>query len=197
MTFGKVVCVLMLLSACHSSPNDYNSKLIATPNVYLKLNSDLISRSGDTIYRHGQLYSGFLFQTFANSNDTEILLAYSNGLQSGCQKKWYSKGVLMESRYYVNGKKHDQQLAYWENGHKKFEFNAIDDAYEGELKEWNIEGDLIHLAHFKNGQEEGVQKLFYDNGKIRANYVIKNGRRYGLLGTKNCRNVSDSIFNVK
>ena len=25
------------------------------------------------------------------------------------------------------------------------------------------------------------------------NYVIKNNRRYGLLGTKNCINVSDSI----
>jgi antitoxin component YwqK of YwqJK toxin-antitoxin module len=53
------------------------------------------------------------------------------------------------------------------------------------------------LAHFKDGQEEGSQKLWYDNGKIRANYVIIKGKRYGLLGTKNCKNVSDSIFVVK
>ena len=28
----------------------------------------------------------------------------------------------------------------------------------------------------------------------KSNYFIKNDRRYGLLGTKNCENVSDSIF---
>ena len=69
--------------------------------------------------------------------------------------------------------------------------------YEGERKEWNNEGNLIYLATYKKGQEEGPQKLWYDNGKIRANYIIKNGKRYGLLGTKNCKNVSDSIFAVQ
>ena len=103
----------------------------------------------------------------------------------------------MEQRNYLNGRKNGKQIAYWENGNKKFEFIAKDDAYEGEMKEWNIEGKLIHLANFKNGQENGTQKMWYDNGKIRANYVIIDGKRYGLLGTKNCRNVSDSIFVVK
>ena len=54
-------------------------------------------------------------------------------------------------------------------------------------------GNLFHLAHYKNGQEEGVQKLWYENGKIRANYIILNGKRFGLLGTKNCLNVKDSL----
>ncbi|MGB4742170.1 MAG: toxin-antitoxin system YwqK family antitoxin, partial [Flavobacteriaceae bacterium] len=98
---------------------------------------------------------------------------------------------------YKNGQKNGKQVAYFDNGNKKFEFIAVNDIYEGELKEWNIRGDLIHLATYKNGQEEGTQKMWYDNGKIRANYVMKNGKRYGLLGTKNCTNVSDSIFRIK
>lgn len=65
------------------------------------------------------------------------------------------------------------------------------------MKEWSFDGKLSHLGNFENGQEEGSQKMWYDTGKIRANYVIKNGKRYGLLGTKNCKNVSDSIFIVK
>jgi antitoxin component YwqK of YwqJK toxin-antitoxin module len=48
--------------------------------------------------------------------------------------------------------------------------------------------------NYQKGHEEGEQKWWYDNGKIKANYIIKDGRRYGLLGTKNCINVSDSIF---
>jgi antitoxin component YwqK of YwqJK toxin-antitoxin module len=44
------------------------------------------------------------------------------------------------------------------------------------------------------GHESGAQQQFYTDGKIKANYTIIDGRRYGLLGTKNCVNVSDSIF---
>jgi antitoxin component YwqK of YwqJK toxin-antitoxin module len=95
---------------------------------------------------------------------------------------------------YRNGAKNGKQVSFWENGNKRFEFIAVNDAYEGELKEWSENGQLIHLAHYRNGQEEGEQKLWYDNGKIKANYVINNGRRYGLLGTKNCKNASESIF---
>lgn len=103
----------------------------------------------------------------------------------------------MEYREFRNEMKNGRQVAYWDNGKKRFEFVAINDAYEGELKEWDYNGKLFHLAHYINGQEEGVQKLWYENGKIRANYIVLNGRRFGLLGTKNCRNVSDSIFVVK
>lgn len=112
-------------------------------------------------------------------------------------KKYYPNKQLMEIREFRNNMKNGKQIAYWDNGNMRFEFTAIDDAYEGELKEWDYNGHLFHLGHYKKGQEEGVQKLWYDNGKIRANYVILNGRRYGLLGTKNCKNVSDSIFNIK
>jgi len=112
-------------------------------------------------------------------------------------KKYYSNKQLMEYREFRNDMKNGKQIAYWDNGKKRFEFVAANDAYEGELKEWDYNGKLFHLAHYKNGQEEGLQKLWYENGKIRANYIILNGRRFGLLGTKNCKNVSDSIFIVK
>ena len=112
-------------------------------------------------------------------------------------KKWYPNKKLMEERTYRNGMKNGAQTAFWDNGNKRFEFVAVDDRCEGELREWDYQGKLFHLAHFKNGQEEGEQKLWYENGKIRANYIIISGRRYGLLGTKNCKNVSDSIFVVQ
>ena len=35
-------------------------------------------------------------------------------------------------------------------------------------------------------QPEGLQQLYFASVKIKANYVIKNGRRYGLLGAKGC-----------
>ena len=110
-------------------------------------------------------------------------------------KKYYPNNQLMEIREFRNDMKNGKQIAYWDNGNKRFEYTAKNDVNEGKLMEWDYNGKLFHLAHFKDGQEEGVQKLWYENGKIRANYIILKGRRYGLLGTKNCKNVSDSIFN--
>ena len=68
-----------------------------------------------------------------------------------------------------------------------------DDEYEGECSEWNEKGILIRRMHYARGHESGAQQQWYDDGSIRSNYVIIKGRRFGLLGTKNCVNVSDSL----
>ncbi|WP_445735772.1 toxin-antitoxin system YwqK family antitoxin [Mariniflexile sp.] len=146
------------------------------------------------LYVEDKTYSGFVYELHPETADTLLIESYYKGLKEGVAKKWYDDNKLMELRHYASGQKNGKQIAFWENGNKRFEYTAKNDAYEGELKEWNIDGLLFHLAHYSNGQEEGSQKLWYDNGKIRANYVIINGKRYGLLGTKNCVNVSDSIF---
>ncbi|MBP6460691.1 MAG: toxin-antitoxin system YwqK family antitoxin [Crocinitomicaceae bacterium] len=195
-----LVSIVLVFLICSCSQNKSKELVVqnqSIPKIYsLKTNSN-IKITNDTLFVNNLKYSGFLFELQSNGKDTLSIEGYYNGLQIGISKKWFGFKKLMEERSYFNGKKNGKQIAYWENGHKKFEFFAKDDAYEGEMKEWNIDGKLIHLANYKNGQEEGTQKLWYDNGKIRANYVIKKGKRYGLLGTKNCRNVSDSIFIVK
>lgn len=156
----------------------------------------LNSRQG-ALYLSGKPFTGTIYRLDDQTHDTVMVSAFSEGLQHGVTRLWYARGKLQEYRVYLHGRKHGPQQAWWPNGHKKFEFTAVSDAYEGELKEWDIAGQLFHLAHFVNGQEAGVQQLWYDNGKIRANYVMIRGRRYGLLGTKNCKNVSDSIFNIR
>ena len=167
------------------------------PARYLFKFNNTISVKNDTYFLKGEKYNGFLYQLSPNGNDTIAMEGYINGLLSGVQKKWFDNKQLMEERYYRQGKKNGKQIAYWPNGNRRFEFVAKDDGYEGELREWSENGHLFHLANFVTGQEEGAQKMWYDNGKIRANYVIIQGKRYGLLGTKNCKNVSDSIFVVK
>ncbi|UQD57657.1 toxin-antitoxin system YwqK family antitoxin [Flavobacterium sp. K5-23] len=162
--------------------------------MYVLISSSNIVYKNDIVFIDSQKYSGFIYQ-LSNTNDTLEIDGYANGKLHGVSKKWFPSKQLKEIRYYNNGAKEGKQESFWENGNKKFSFVAKQDYYEGELKEWDENGKLYHLAHYEKGQEEGVQKLWYDNGKIRANYVILKGKRYGLLGTKNCKNVSDSIFN--
>jgi antitoxin component YwqK of YwqJK toxin-antitoxin module len=192
-----LVSVLLIISCKEEKSKTLSVSVIKTETELLLSNfSSALSLKSDTLFFNSKKLKGVVYELYENG-DTLSTISFANGIQDGISKKWYSNKQLMEVRYYKLGQKNGKQIAYFENGKKKFEFVAINDIYEGEMKEWNVEGNLIHLATYKNGQEEGSQKMWYDNGKIRANYVIKNGKRYGLLGTKNCKNVSDSIFVVK
>ncbi|HEX8334107.1 MAG TPA: hypothetical protein VF622_15915 [Segetibacter sp.] len=194
---NQVITLLILLFvfSCNDKEQQVSSTKADHPiQSFVLRSSKSISIKNDVVFFDGKKYSGFIYELSFDNKDTISTDAYSNGLLNGISRKWYLNRQLMEERSYSNGKKNGSHISYWENGNKRFQFVAIDDVYEGEMKEWSVDGNLIHLANFKNGQEEGTQKLWYDNGKIRANYVMLKGKRYGLLGTKNCRNVSDSIF---
>ena len=196
----KIYCFFILTVfafSCYKKKAITNGKHTMPQQYYLldKHTKGLTVKNDTILYKEKKL-NGVIFSLDMKSNDTLCTESYVNGLLDGVSKKWYFNRQLMEFRIYKVGQKNGSQTAYFENGKMKFVFNANNDKYEGELKEWNIDGKLIHLATFKNGQEEGIQKMWYDNGKIRANYVMLNGKRFGLLGTKNCKNVSDSIFNV-
>ena len=84
-------------------------------------------------------------------------------------------------------------MRYWPDGKLIFEYHLKNDLYEGPSRSWNQEGRLIQKMNYVAGREIGRQQLWYDDGGVRSNYVIRNNRRYGLLGTKNCVNVSDEI----
>ncbi|MDO7174168.1 toxin-antitoxin system YwqK family antitoxin [Mariniflexile sp. AS56] len=191
--FFLIALVLVVFACQQKSKSPTQQKDI--PNVYVVKSKAI--KIHELYYVAGSEYSGHLYELYPESTDTLLVESYHLGLRDGVSKKWYEGGVLMESRFYSEGKKDGEQISFWENGLKRFVYTAKNDAYEGALQEWNSEGGLFHLGNFENGREEGAQKLWYDNGKIRANYVIKDGKRYGLLGTKNCVNVSDSIFITK
>jgi len=188
MKFYYPILIVLLLVSCHKAK---------TKELFVLTHSKWITTNGELVLYKNKVFSGVLFELGPNQKDTIMKASYDEGLLNGLSQKWFDNKQLMETREYKNGKKNGKQIAYWDNGRKRFEYTAKDDAMEGEMREWMVNGKLYHLAHYENGQEEGTQKMFYENGKIRANYIMVKGRRYGLLGTKNCKNVSDSIFVVK
>lgn len=187
----KLLLYFQIVFLCISCASRRENK-VKIPEKYLNFSTEGFESRGDTLLLRGQKFSGYVYQLHG-PKDTAFLFSYLDGLQEGLQKKWYENKTLMEVREYQQGRKNGRQTTYWDNGKPKFTFVAFDDANEGEMKEWDYEGKLSHLGHYKNGQEEGEQKMWYNNGKIRSNYIIRNGRRYGLLGTKNCINVTDSL----
>lgn len=162
------------------------------PEIYLSMSSNEITWNQDTLYCRGKKYSGYAY-TLYPGNDTASVFGYWQGLQEGVAKKWHANRRLAEYRTYVSGKKEGIHTAWWPNGGPKFMFAVSNDAYTVDLKEWNSEGVLVKWFHYKNGQEMGSQKLWWDDGSIRANYVIRNGKKYGLIGVKLCSNPYDSL----
>lgn len=147
----------------------------------------------DTVYYKNVFFTGYRYSLYP-TNDTAFLQSYFNGVEEGWQQKWYVNKQLAEKRFYINGKKEAIHEGWWEDGKKKFYFQAYNNEYEGEFKEWYSSGLLGKDFHYVNGEEEGSEKLWWDNGSVRANYVVKHGKKYGLIGLKTCVNPYDSII---
>jgi antitoxin component YwqK of YwqJK toxin-antitoxin module len=153
-----------------------------------------ISNVNGVLYFRNQLLSGVLFTLYPGTSDTATKSSFLKGREHGNWFKFYPDGKMQEQRVFENGKKTGTLITWWPSGNKQTHCQFLNDEYEGTSKEWTDNGMLVKEMNYKNGQEEGWQRWWHDNGKVRSNYIIKQGRRYGLLGTKHCVNVSDSIF---
>lgn len=190
---NSVVLLLLLFVSCKEV--NKKAKVQEVIPKYLSASDTSLSMANGIVLSSGQNFTGTIFSLFENEKDTAELRSYAQGKEDGIWKKFYPEGKKAEVRYFTNGEKIGAYLAWWPNGEKQLDYNFVNGEYEGECREWNEEGRLVKIMHYKAGHEEGTQQWWYDNGKIKANYIIKDGRRFGLLGTKNCVNVSDSIFN--
>lgn len=162
------------------------------PNNLVAVDNPAISWKQDTMFFNNELFSGKTYLLY-EKGDTVSIECFWNGLQEAETKKWYPNKQIAEYRNYLAGKKEGIQKSWWPNGKPKFEFIASNDAYEGVLKEWNEKGFQIKLFHYVNGQEIGSQRLWWDDSTVRANYEIRNGKKYGLIGVKLCSNPYDSV----
>jgi antitoxin component YwqK of YwqJK toxin-antitoxin module len=180
------VFILVLIGACS---ND-------SQTIYKQYNHASIKPviSGGILVWKEQPFTGIIYSLDSVSKDTLEIVCFKEGREEGERKQFYAGEQLKEKRYFKDGKKVGLLASWWPNGNRKWEYHFKDGEYEGVCKEWNPAGLLVKQMNYVNGHEEGLQQFYYDNGKVKANYRMIGGRRYGLLGTKNCVNVSDSIF---
>jgi hypothetical protein len=170
---------------------------IMIPNLYLNALDTGFVFHQDTLYFQSHKMNGYVFKLYT-PHDTAFLGSYWGGLEEGVHKKWYPNKQLAEHRYFHLGKKVGKHVGFWEDGTPKFEYHFIDGELQGVCNEWYQKGQPYKVMHYKNGYEEGSQKMWWENGVIRANYVVKQGRRYGLIGLKLCMTPKDSInFKIK
>ena len=180
------LCFFLVLFSC-AEPKDVLS---------LKADSESLDLTKDVAVFQNTPFSGFVYDFYQGTLDTLWTKSYKVGLKSGVWRKYYSGGELKEKRAFVGGKKEGEYVGYYSGGAKNFIFQFNNGEYDGTNKIWTENGLLIEEGNFKEGYEFGVQKTWYLNGKVKSNYIIKNNRRYGLLGTKYCVNVSNETLKI-
>lgn len=178
--------IFLLLAACGAPLK--NSR---ATRFYNSDKENIRTKAGVT-YLGAQPLTGIVFALDANG-DTCMLVPFVAGKENGIATAYYCKGKLKEVRTFVNGKKTGRHFGWYENGRPRFEYHYSNDEFDGTYKEWLPDGRLLLSLNFENGHESGLQQTWFENGEIKSNYIIKNARRYGLLGTKNCATVEDSI----
>ena len=185
----RLLSNLLIILLCVCSCESFNSNASIVIN---SKDSDIKNIKGLILYK-GVPFTGTLIKLQENSNDTISIGNYLKGKKNGIFKRFYNNNSLQEQRKFIMGKKDGEHKGYWDNGKLAFYYLLKEDVYDGTQRDWNRDGQLIKSLNYVDGHQEGLQQLWDNNGEIRTNYVIKNNRRYGLLGTKNCINVSDSI----
>ncbi len=193
--YAVVLFLLWPAASCRTKKDPGTEIKIAKtlPPVYVSAGDSSFVFHQDTLY-HGKTYfTGYRYGTYENG-DTAFIQGYFNGLEEGWQRTWYRGGQPEAERFYINGKKEGTHRGWWPGGNPQFLFTLAGDEYEGAFSEWYASGNLGKKFHYVHGREEGSQQLWWDNGSIRANYVIRNGKKYGLIGLKICANPYDSVF---
>lgn len=182
-----VINLLFFLLISCESPEEKNM-------IYYNLNTIRLEENNGLVFHDGKHFSGMIYSFYQGTKDTAEIIGFKDGKEHGEWKQFFPNGKLASQRFFNKGVKVKTLKEWWDNGNMKVSGSFLKGENNGEYKEWNREGRLVKEMHYKMGYEEGSQRQFYDNGKIRSNYIVSHGKRYGLLGTKNCVNVTDSIF---
>ncbi len=146
---------------------------------------------------------------FNNENSSWTL----NGNRfSGYVVRFYADSTLQQKFGVVAGKRQNEFLEWYPDGHPKLFANYHQGKLQGakkvwsfgqshslishltyhagklhgEQKKWYPTGEIYKILNMNMGQEEGIQRAFRKNGDLYANYEAKAGRIYGLKRAALC-----------
>jgi hypothetical protein len=131
-----------------------------------------VALSGVTVVRDG--------------DGTVVTVRMVDGRRDGYSEARYANGQVAYRRLYHAGREIGTHEGWWPDGSARFRYQYRNGLAEGTAEEWLASGQRARIAHYRAGQEEGTQRSWFADGTLRANYVVLNGRRYGLPGTKGC-----------
>ncbi|WP_346883615.1 hypothetical protein [uncultured Algibacter sp.] len=173
----------MLLFSVFTGCND-------TEDLILHMSAENYVLNNGILEFEEKSFSGKLVCHFPNGQIKYESL-YKNGKKEGHERHWLDDGTLVEERFYTNGLKTGVHRAWWTANEPKFEYHFNNKGeFNGLVKEWYKSGLPYQDFNYVNGKEVGSQRMWKPNGKLKTNYMVVNGERFGLIGIKKCYTVT-------
>ena len=181
------VWVFIQLSSCINNEITTEKKppshpVIPSATIHLPDTAFTI-QNGVGIY-HLKPFSGTLVEHY-DSMHIKSSIQYFDGKQEGTELTYFANGQKEAMRFYTAGEKDSIHTGWWPNSNKRFEYHFSNGAYDGNFTEWFEGGKLGKEIVYKKGQELSG-KGWRENGKLYMSYVMKDGRRYGLVNAQLC-----------
>lgn len=165
------------------------------PEVEINKDSKWLSRNSGLLLYKGVAYDGYLVE-YHDNRQLASKTGYLHGKAEGPAISYYPNAKKKEERFFYNNWKEGMHRSWYQNGNLRFQYAFKKDLPIGEHLEYYESGDLFSKTTYNDkGQPDGMQQQFFLSGKIKANYQVVNGRRFGLLGAKGCMGEDESSVN--
>lgn len=150
-------------------------------------------------------------------NTQTSLWIWNEQLYSGYAVTFYDNGMLKEKFGILDGKKQNESILWYPDGHYKQVANYHKGKLHGEKKSWSSDsthtlvshlnyhlgkghgvqkkwyrsGEIFKILNLEMGKEAGIQQAFRKNGDLFANYEAREGRIFGLKKSALCFGLDD------
>lgn len=178
---------MKMLIICFMSAGFFSCSQQAQPVVpKIKVRADDVQlqvENGNLFYR-GTLFNGKQV-AFWRDSVYRSSQEYEQGRQAGSELSFYENGKRETERWFTKGEKDSVHRGWWANGKPRFEYYFKKGLYNGPFREWYESGGLLQELMYENGNEVSG-KGWRENGKLYMNFIVKDGRRYGLINVNLC-----------
>ncbi|MES2773360.1 MAG: hypothetical protein V4722_04205 [Bacteroidota bacterium] len=165
-----------------SSKERISHPIIPSTTIHLP-DTAFTVQNGVAMY-NSKPYSGTVVEHY-DSLRIKSSCQYFNGKQQGSENSFFPDGLKESTRFYTAGEKDSIHYGWWPNGKRRFEYHFNNGQYNGNFIEWYAGGELGRQIVYSKGLELSG-KGWRENGKLYMSYVMKDGRRYGLVNAQLC-----------
>ncbi len=182
------ILVLILVEIACVQPNKKPAinvpQPISIPNDTITITNNLLLIDNGYYKLNKQLFSGCIKENYENGGIKALLSIYK-GKQEGWTYEYFEKGQPLNKRYYHLGEKDSIHTAWWDNGNIRFIYHFKNGVYNGSFEEYYYSGKPLKKISYNNGNDS-CGKGWRENGKLFMNYIMKDGRRFGLMNAQPC-----------
>ncbi len=161
---------------------------------------EIVMEKSELKYKHeislwtlnDQPYSGFA-ATYYPAGSLKEKFGILNGKKQNEAIQWFRDGHLKDVTNYHLGKMHGEKRI-WSSDSAHIliaQFNFDTGKAHGEQIKWYPSGELFKKLNLNRGKEEGIQQAYRKNGALYANYEAKEGRIFGMKKAALCYGLED------